>query len=507
MTPRNRRRTRAFLLVPIAALTTTVATLEVRDGASTPSIRSDAATTAASPDSSGSEPLAAPTTVSTPPPVATAPGAVSAPASVTRGGGAVEVSGLPPLRARLAGPTTGSGDTAVDAASTGMIAPVALAAYQRAASVIDQAAAGCRLDWQLLAAIGQVESGNGTAGGSRLSTAGVATPAIYGPVLNGRRHTARVLDTDSGTIDDDTRFDRAVGPMQILPATWVQIAVDGDGDGRRDPQDINDAALASAVYLCSTGTDLSDADARRAALLRYNHSTSYASEVLALAATYSADDASTTVPAALLLPPGTGPSAADGTPAGSAPGKHRHHGKRGHRHEHGHGHRGHHQATGIKPEPSATQAGPQPAQAPTSTPSPSTPGAATAAQLDKLCRTTIVATYPNATAGAVGAATTACVHALTGRTLPQAQGRLDDVLADVAPTVPGLGPAVTPTPVATGTPTPTDPPSGSPAGSPTGAPSGAPVGTSPDTSPGGSSASTDSASTDSSTDAPQADTP
>ena len=46
-------------------------------------------------------------------------------------------------------------------------------------------------------------------------------------------------------------YDRAVGPMQFIPSTWSVIGVDGDNDGKRNPQDIDDAALATAVYLCS----------------------------------------------------------------------------------------------------------------------------------------------------------------------------------------------------------------------------------------------------------------
>ena len=39
--------------------------------------------------------------------------------------------------------------------------------------------------------------------------------------------------------------------MQFIPSTWTVVGVDADGDGRRDPQDIDDASLATAVYLCS----------------------------------------------------------------------------------------------------------------------------------------------------------------------------------------------------------------------------------------------------------------
>ena len=83
---------------------------------------------------------------------------------------------------------------------------------------------------------------------------GVVHPAILGPRLTGHGATSRIDDTDAGLLDGDQRFDRAVGPMQFIPSTWTVVGVDADGDGRRDPQDIDDASLATAVYLCS-GTD------------------------------------------------------------------------------------------------------------------------------------------------------------------------------------------------------------------------------------------------------------
>jgi membrane-bound lytic murein transglycosylase B len=96
-------------------------------------------------------------------------------------------------------------------------------------------------------------------------------PGIYGPRLDGV-NTAKIADTDAGAFDGDGAFDRAVGPMQFIPGTWRAMGVDGDGDGVRNPQDIDDAAMSTAVYLCSGKTDLSNASDLNAAVLRYNHS-------------------------------------------------------------------------------------------------------------------------------------------------------------------------------------------------------------------------------------------
>ena len=119
----------------------------------------------------------------------------------------------------------------------------ALAAYQRAAQVIDAADPSCNIEWPLVAAIGRVESDHGRYGGNTLDSEGVSRPGIYGIPLDGSNGTQRITDTDAGQYDNDKSFDRAVGPMQFIPSTWSVVGVDGDGDGKRNPQDIDDAAL------------------------------------------------------------------------------------------------------------------------------------------------------------------------------------------------------------------------------------------------------------------------
>lgn len=156
----------------------------------------------------------------------------------------------------------------------------ALAAYQRAASVMAEAAPGCELSWTLLAAVGRVESDHGRYGGAVLGADGVSRPHIVGAALDGTGQVAEIRDTDDGRLDGDRTWDRAVGPMQFLPTTWALAGVDGDGDGARNPHDLNDAALAAGVYLCAGGGDLSQEQDVRAALLRYNPSTSYVALVM-----------------------------------------------------------------------------------------------------------------------------------------------------------------------------------------------------------------------------------
>jgi hypothetical protein len=116
---------------------------------------------------------------------------------------------------------------------------------------------------------------------------GVVHPAILGPRLTGHGATSRIGDTDAGLLDGDQRFDRAVGPMQFIPGTWSMAGVDADQDGVKDPQDIDDAATASAVYLCAGSDDLATDAGKRAAVYRYNHSNEYVELVLSIAATYA----------------------------------------------------------------------------------------------------------------------------------------------------------------------------------------------------------------------------
>lgn len=166
------------------------------------------------------------------------------------------------------------------------IPSAALKAYSRAQQVMAQADAACQLPWTLVAAIGRVESNHGRFGGNSLMSNGVVTPGILGPRLDGVS-TARITDSDGGKLDGDAAYDRAVGPMQFIPQTWQLMGVDGDGDGVENPQDIDDAAMSTAVYLCSGSGNLSKAADLNRAVLRYNHSQQYVDLVISIAKAYA----------------------------------------------------------------------------------------------------------------------------------------------------------------------------------------------------------------------------
>ena len=187
--------------------------------------------------------------------------------------------------------STNQGDKSMaGTANAAGIPSAALSAYQRAATVINAADATCKIDWPLIAAIGRVESNHGRANDNRLSAEGISTPGIFGLPLNGTGNVSQITDTDGGQYDGDTSFDRAIGPMQFIPSTWAMVGVDADGDGKRNPQDINDSALATAVYLCSGNDNLSTDKGAGAAVYRYNHSQAYVTTVLGVADAFRSGD-------------------------------------------------------------------------------------------------------------------------------------------------------------------------------------------------------------------------
>ena len=195
------------------------------------------------------------------------------------------------------------------------IPSVALAAYHRAAALIGRIDPGCGLDWALLGAIGRVESNHARFGGNVLDSAGVARPGIVGIALDGSRGTTRITDTDDGTLDRDTVYDRAVGPMQFIPTTWALSGRDGDGDGVANPQSLTDAVTAAGALLCSGRADLRERSAAYDAVRRYNHSDTYVRTVLAIADAYRRGGAVVPMGALPAARPATGSGTA--TPEGS----------------------------------------------------------------------------------------------------------------------------------------------------------------------------------------------
>jgi Transglycosylase SLT domain len=104
------------------------------------------------------------------------------------------------------------------------------------------------LSWTVLAAIGEIESGDG---------------ANEGPSSAG-----------------------AEGPMQFLPSTWAMWGTDGFGQtGTPDILNPLDAVPSAARLLCASGGG--NSATLSGAIFSYNHATWYVNEVLALAGEYA----------------------------------------------------------------------------------------------------------------------------------------------------------------------------------------------------------------------------
>jgi membrane-bound lytic murein transglycosylase B len=185
----------------------------------------------------------------------------------------------------------------VSSPGTLRIPMIALNAYQNAERMMASAYPACGISWNLLAGIGRIESMH--ANGGATDASGSAVRPIYGPALDGTLPGNEVIELSRNP--SRVTYARAMGPMQFLPGTWSRYASDGNGDGKADVQNVFDASLAAARYLCSGGLNLRDQSQVMTAILRYNNSVAYAQNVLGWAAAY----ATGVVP--VDLPPITGP--------------------------------------------------------------------------------------------------------------------------------------------------------------------------------------------------------
>jgi membrane-bound lytic murein transglycosylase B len=223
---------------------------------------------------------------------------------------------------------------------------VALNAYVIAARAQVKENPSCSIEWWMLAGIGKIESLHGHFGRSTLDWNGNTTDDIRGPALDGRilsgaeflvdgvvlpepsdrteaieipvvsaetntgpggapdgppvalanaeaapvsivKRLALIKDSDDGRLDGDNIYDRAVGPMQFIPQTWRRFEADGNLDDDTDPQNVYDATLASARYLCKSTNTMATPKGREQAYFAYNHDIEYSESVAAAADFYS----------------------------------------------------------------------------------------------------------------------------------------------------------------------------------------------------------------------------
>ncbi|MFF5215348.1 lytic murein transglycosylase [Micromonospora sp. NPDC000442] len=206
-----------------------------------------------------------------PPPTATLPPGVAPPGTAGPAGGR---------------PSDALAGWARDTGAKVGIDPIAMQAYGYAELVLAETDRACGLSWTTLAAIGLVESRHGQANNAQLGADGRAVPEIIGLPLDGQGNRMRIADTDRGELDRDTTYDRAIGPMQFIPTTWEEIGADADNDGRKDPHNIHDAALAAGMYLCKGGRNLTIPGDWWNAILSYNDVRRYAQDVFDAANRY-----------------------------------------------------------------------------------------------------------------------------------------------------------------------------------------------------------------------------
>ncbi|MDT5205554.1 MAG: hypothetical protein QOD34_2190 [Mycobacterium sp.] len=185
---------------------------------------------------------------------------------------------------------------AVERALALHIPVTALEAYGYAARVAEVENPSCHIAWTTLAGIGQVESHHGTYHHATLFPNGDVRPPIRGVVLDGTNGTmrivddapGRIIDGEAGGMDGQPDTVRAMGPMQFIPETWREYGVDADNDGKVDVDNIDDAALSAAGYLCWRGKNLATPRGWITALWAYNDSDVYARAVRDWATAYAA---------------------------------------------------------------------------------------------------------------------------------------------------------------------------------------------------------------------------
>ncbi|WP_338079892.1 lytic transglycosylase domain-containing protein [Antrihabitans stalactiti] len=174
-------------------------------------------------------------------------------------------------------------DWAAKQASYVKISVYALEAYGYAAAVMAETRPKCGIKWTTIAAIGSIESQHGTfPPGTHIEPNGDAVPPIRGAALPDDYHL-----TDASAAEPPRDPPRAKGPFQFIPETWRDYGVDANGDGKIDPDNIDDAALTAARYLCIKSGDMTTAEGWKKAIHSYNGAGSYLRLALARASAYS----------------------------------------------------------------------------------------------------------------------------------------------------------------------------------------------------------------------------
>jgi Transglycosylase SLT domain len=124
---------------------------------------------------------------------------------------------------------------------------------------------------------------------TRYITAAQTCPGLPWPILAG----IGKVESDHGQSDlpgvhSGANAAGAEGPMQFLPGTFGEFAVNADPGQPLSPYDPADAIYTAARMLCADGARGGGTAGIEQAIFAYNHARWYVSEVLSWARTYAA---------------------------------------------------------------------------------------------------------------------------------------------------------------------------------------------------------------------------
>ena len=148
----------------------------------------------------------------------------------------------------------------------------AFSAYRRASSTLKETDDRCEVPAALLVGIGRIMSNHGRTEVSQLQTGGLASDRLVG--LTG----SPIADVDGGRIDLSPENDLRVGPLQVLPAQWLEFLPIGALES--SPEWIYSSAIVTGRVLCSASRELNTNEGIHRALNAFTKNASLTEAIL-----------------------------------------------------------------------------------------------------------------------------------------------------------------------------------------------------------------------------------
>jgi len=148
----------------------------------------------------------------------------------------------------------------------------AFSAYRRASSTLKETDDRCEVPAALLVGIGRIMSNHGRTEDSLLQTGGLTSDRLVG--LAG----SPTADVDGGQIDLSPVTDSRVGPLQVLPAQWLEFLPVGAIES--SPDWIFSSAIVTGRVLCSAGKELKSNEGIHRALNAFTKNASLTEAIL-----------------------------------------------------------------------------------------------------------------------------------------------------------------------------------------------------------------------------------